>query len=108
MVETSAQVGDIRLSAGVWEAMQTLRAFLFEHVYQAEVVMVEVEKAQRLLTLLFDYYMANPAEIPSEYHAISGGDTMRAVVDYIAGMTDRFAKAEFTRLFLPNAAGGVL
>ena len=55
-----------------------------------------------LLNALFDYYVEHPGEVPQEYHAISGGDPLRAVTDYVAGMTDRFAKARFRALFEPN------
>ena len=40
--------------------------------------------------------------MPEEYRAISGGDDLQAVTDYIAGMTDRFATATFNRLFVPR------
>ena len=79
-----------------------LREFLFQNVYLAPTVLEEVDKATRLLNALFDYYMAHPDEVPQEYHAISGGDPLRAVTDYMAGMTDRFAKARFRELFEPN------
>ncbi len=102
MVETSAAVDDIALSAPVWEAMDELRSFLFSAVYTAPAVMVEVDKAKRLIEQLFDYYVEHMSEVPEEYRAISGGDDLRAVCDYIAGMTDRFATAAFTRLFVPR------
>ncbi len=102
MVQTSAREGDIRLSPQVWDAMMELREFLFQNVYLAPAVLEEVDKATRLLNALFDYYVEHPGEVPQEYHAISGGDPLRAVTDYVAGMTDRFAKARFRALFEPN------
>lgn len=102
MVLTSAETGDVRLSEPVWDAMMELRAFLFEAVYRAEVVEAEVEKAQRLIAALFSYYVAHIDEVPAEYRAISGGDDVRAVTDYIAGMTDRFAMAALDGLYLPK------
>ena len=103
MVETSARVDDIRMSDRVWDAMMELRRFLFEHVYLSPVVMVEVEKAQRLIDVLFEYYVGHIGEVPEEYRLISEGDDLRAVTDYIAGMTDRYAKSQFRRLFEPNS-----
>lgn len=103
MVETSARLDDVRMSEGVWNAMMELRAFLFDHVYQAPVVMEEVDKAQRLLSALFAYYVEHIDEVPAEYRAISGGDDLRAVTDYVAGMTDRYAKSQFRRIFEPNS-----
>ena len=103
LVRTSAAGDDIRMSDAVWAAMMELSAFLFAHVYQADVVMVEVDKATRLVEALFRYFMEHPAEVPAEYRAISGGDDVRAATDYIAGMTDRYAKATFQDIFVPNS-----
>ena len=103
MVETSAAAGDIRMSESVWDAMMELRAFLFANVYTAEPVMTEVEKATHLIGDLFDYYAAHIEEVPADYRAISDGDDLRAVTDYIAGMTDRYATATYQRLFIPHA-----
>ena len=103
MVETSAAGDDVRLSDSVWAAMMELRSFLFARVYRSETVLAEVNKATRLIEVLFDYYIAHPEEVPDEYRAISDGDPMRAVCDYIAGMTDRFAKSTFKNLFVPSS-----
>ena len=53
--------------------------------------------------VLFSYYIENPGEIPVEYRAISEGDDVRAATDYIAGMTDRYAKSRFQNLFEPHS-----
>ncbi len=103
MVRTSAETGDIAMSPEVWDAMMELRAFLFQNVYTAPSVMAEVEKAKHLLADLFDYYAAHIDEVPEDYRAISEGDDLRAVTDYIAGMTDRYATATYQRLFIPHA-----
>ena len=103
MVETSAACDDIRMSDSVWDAMMELRAFLFARVYTAPVVMAEVDKATRLVGALFDYYVAHTEEVPEEYRAIAEGDDLRAVTDYVAGMTDRFAKNLFQQLFIPHS-----
>lgn len=103
MVETSAALDDIRMSDGVWSAMMELRAFLFERVYNAPAVTGEVTKATHLVADLFDYYVDHIDEVPDEYRAISEGDDLRAVTDLIAGMTDRYAKNLYQRLFIPNA-----
>ena len=103
MVETSAAEGDIRMSEPVWDAMMELRAFLFANVYTASPVMAEVEKATHLIADLFDYYAAHIEEVPADYRAISEGDDLRAVTDYIAGMTDRYATGTYQRLFIPHA-----
>lgn len=103
MVETSAALDDIHMSDAVWGAMMELRAFLFERVYTSPVVMAEVAKATHLVGDLFDYYVEHRDEVPQEYLDISQGDDLRAVTDYIAGMTDRFAKSLYQELFIPNS-----
>ena len=65
--------------------------------------MAEVEKATHLIADLFDYYAAHIEEVPADYRAISEGDDLRAVTDYIAGMTDRYATSTYQRLFIPHA-----
>jgi len=103
MVSTSAAADEIRLSEPVWEAMMELRAFLFDSVYNSEVVLHEAKKAAHLIANLFDYYVEHRDEIPQEYRRISNGDTLRAVTDYIAGMTDRYAKTLYQDLFVPQS-----
>lgn len=103
MVETSASLDDIRMSESVWSAMMELRAFLHEHVYHSPVVTSEAEKAMKLITIMFDYYVDHVDEVPYEYRSISDGDDLQAVTDYVACMTDRYAKSQFQKLFLPNS-----
>ena len=103
MVQTSAASDDIRMSDRVWDAMMELRSFLFKAVYTAPVVLAETEKAGRLIEAMFDYYVEHLDEIPSEYRDISEGDPLTAVCDYIAGMTDRYARSRFKSLFVPSS-----
>ena len=103
MVQTSAACDDIRMSERVWDAMMELRSFLFKAVYTAPVVLAETEKAGRLIEAMFDYYVDHLDEIPSEYRDISEGDPLTAVCDYIAGMTDRYARSRFKNLFVPSS-----
>lgn len=102
VVETSSVSDDIAMSPSVYDAMMELRAFLFDRVYTEPSVRVEADKAARLLEVLFDYYMENIDEIPDEYLVISSGDNIRAVTDYIASMTDRYAQWQFENLFVPH------
>ena len=83
--------------------MMELRSFLFKAVYTAPVVLAETEKAGRLIEAMFDYYVDHLDEIPSEYRDISEGDPLTAVCDYIAGMTDRYARSRFKSLFVPSS-----
>ncbi len=102
MVETSAETGDIAMSDPVWNAMMELREFLFENVYRAPVVVEETDKAKHLVRDLFDHFVEHIGEVPAEYRAVSEGDDLRAVSDYVAGMTDRYAKALYEAIFIPH------
>lgn len=104
-VYSSRDTGDIVLAPAMWDAMMELRAFLFSHIYRSETVMVEVRKAQRLLAALFDFYMAHPDQMPEEFQQTAEGDTLQAVTDFLAGMTDRYAVRTFQELFVPRAFG---
>ena len=103
MIETSFEKDDIAMSEPIWDAMMELRAFLFDHVYTSEPVMREVYKAKHLVEDLFDYFVRHYDQVPQEYQAISGGDPLRAVTDYVAGMTDRYAKNFFRDMFIPHS-----
>jgi dGTPase len=80
IVESSQGVDDIRQSAGVGEAMLSLRAFMFDRVYLGPQAEPEHERAHEVVRRIFD-------------HLIERGDAVDEAVDYVAGMTDRFALA---------------
>ena len=63
-------------------------------------------KAARLLTALFHAYHEEPMQLPLEVQARirSGPDSLeRVICDYLAGMTDRYAISEYSKLFDPEA-----
>ena len=78
LVETSEAAGDIRQSDEVGEAMLSLRAFMFDRVYLGPQVEPEHRRAREVVRRIFD-------------HVIARGDVVDDAVDYVAGMTDRFA-----------------
>jgi len=102
MIETSAIAEDIEMSPRVWDAMMALRAFLFDNVYLSDRAKAEEPRAYRVVQMLFSYFLEHPAELPAEHRPVSGADVVQPVVDYVAGMTDRFAIREFERLYLPK------
>lgn len=89
------------MSPQVGEAMDVLRSFLFERVYINSAAKQEDEKAKYILKQLFFYAVNNPGEIfgPREQWY---DDVERMACDYIAGMTDRFAIAQYQKLFIPH------
>ncbi|MDR3686358.1 MAG: deoxyguanosinetriphosphate triphosphohydrolase [Coriobacteriia bacterium] len=102
MIVTSAQRGEIAMSEPVWDAMMELRAFLFKNVYFSARAKAEEPKASAVVKSLFEHYLANPMELPPDERPAEAGGLVQAVVDYVAGMTDRFAIREYERLFVPK------
>jgi dGTPase len=102
MIATSAEGGEIAMSARVWDAMMALREFLFENVYFSEHAKAEEPKASRVVASLFEHYVAHPEDLPDDERPEDDRDLVQAVVDYVAGMTDRFAIREFNRYFVPK------
>ena len=80
----------ISMSDDTRHAMNQLRDFMFENVYQPEDVGDEGRCAREIIRLLFHHYDLNKNEIPKEYKVRSESED-QAVVDYISGMTDQFA-----------------
>ena len=56
-------------------------------------------KAQRIIGELFAVFMEDPRLLPPQFQAHADADRARAVADYIAGMTDRYAIREHRRIF---------
>lgn len=97
---------DIIMSKEKAQAMQELRAFMFQNVYKNPMAKGEELKAQKLLEALYVYYTSNPEKLPSEYlHKIQYEQekTEQVVCDYIAGMTDQYAILQFRNLYIPNS-----
>jgi dGTPase len=85
------------------EAIRALRSWLFDHVYQAESVQSEFNKASHLLHELFHYFCENQAVFLQYGGQRFSGDPLEvSVADFIAGMTDRFALSLYRECFLPQ------
>ena len=99
LVEQSARAGDIVQSEPVGRAMLRLRSFMFERVYLGPTARAEHAKIERVLRGLFDWYCEHPDELPDPVPGASEADR---VIDYLAGMTDRFAIRAWTERFVPQ------
>jgi dGTPase len=80
LVETSDRVGDIVQSDEIGAAMLSLRSFMFERVYLGPHVLPEHERAHAAIEAIFS-------------HLVDRGDEPDDAIDFIAGMTDRYALA---------------
>ena len=104
VVEQSAGKPAVKMSARMYEQFDALRDFMFENVYKNPKAKSEEEKAKRVINELFEYYLAHIQLLTGEYAKYLETDGKeRAVADYIAGMTDNYAVAEYMRIFVPKS-----
>lgn len=96
MISNSTSQGEISLSSGIYDALMELRSWLFQNVYNNPGSR-ENQKAAGVVTNLFDYYLEHPEERVS-----SDLDPVTETIDFVAGMTDRYALATYRRVFLPR------
>jgi len=90
----------ISMSAEVLEALEELRTYMFQNMYLTPTVRGEFVKAQRTLTALFEHVIAHPEEF---LDTSRDEPVERLAIDFIAGMTDRYAINLYERLFVPRA-----
>jgi len=93
----------IKLSEQMQEKNLELKRFLRKHLYQHERVQVMTNQAKQTVRMLFEHYMADTGLLPEDIQQNMAGvqqaeERARMVADYIAGMTDRYAIAEFERI----------
>ena len=103
VIRASAEGELIRQSPVVAKAMAELKEFMFRSVYFNPLAKGEEGKAEDMICLLYEYYYKHTDKLPPEYQDILVREgTQRAVLDYIAGMTDTYAVEQFSSLFIPR------
>jgi dGTPase len=88
LVETSAVAGDIRQSEEIGAAMLSLRRFMFDRVYLAEGSRAEHRRAAEVVERILDHLEAHPESLPP-----GDAEPVQRTIDFLAGMTDRYAQA---------------
>jgi len=89
----------IAMSPEIYESLEALRTYMFDNMYLTPAVRGEFEKAQKILVALFEYVVAHPGEF---LDVRSEEPVERLAIDFIAGMTDRYAMNLYAKLFLPR------
>ncbi len=104
--QAPASLEDVRIapaliaySPEVNELQRQLKNFLRIHLYRHYRVLRMSAKAQRVISDLFGVFMADSRLLPPQFQNLAEQDRARAVADYIAGMTDRYAIREHRRIF---------
>ncbi len=101
-----ASIEDVRkasplaaFSTGMHAEHKELKHFLRINLYQHYQVLRMTNKARRIISDLFGAFMEDPRLLPPQYQQMARTDKPRAIADYVAGMTDRYAIREHRRLF---------
>ena len=99
-------LGDVReappliaFSDAIREQQHELKVFLRRHLYQHYRVARMSNKARRIISDLFRAFLGDSRLLPPEFQTRAEADLPRAIADYVAGMTDRYAIREHRRLF---------
>ncbi|MFA6903727.1 MAG: deoxyguanosinetriphosphate triphosphohydrolase [Gallionellaceae bacterium] len=99
-------LGDVRaapalasFSGELYTQQRELKVFLHTHLYRHYRVMRMSNKARRIIRELFLVFMSDSRLLPPQFQRQAEVDQSRAVADYVAGMTDRYAIKEYRRLF---------
>jgi dGTPase len=92
----------VAFSEPLLAGLEELQAFLYQSVYRHPRVVEKTRRAETIVTDLFVRYLGDPSALPESWRP-DGGDAeaarARQIVDFVAGMTDRYAVAEHRRLF---------
>ncbi len=89
----------LKFDPAILDAMEELRRFLYEVLYVNQQVKSENQRVELLLTGLFEHFYKNPLKISSLF---SKEDKVVGIIDYIAGMTDRYAIELFEEIYIPK------
>ncbi len=93
----------VAFSLGMERDLEILQEYLFAKFYRHYRVVRMMDKAKRLLAQLFDAYVDRPELLPPEFQKWAESEGVeRAVCDYLAGMTDRYAEQDYRKLFDPS------
>jgi len=106
IIMNSIGKNDLVMSEPVRKAMTELRKFMFESLYLNPTAKSEEAKADKLITELYRYYVANTDKLPDTYKRfITEFDERpeQVVCDYIAGMSDQYSISKFQEIFVPKA-----
>ncbi|MEB3186581.1 MAG: deoxyguanosinetriphosphate triphosphohydrolase [bacterium] len=93
----------IKMSPEMWDIQTELRIFMFQRVYLGSEAKSEEHKARRLVADLFHHFMEQPAKMREIWgERYDEANHTQHVVDYVAGMTDRYAIKVFEEIFVPR------
>lgn len=101
VVGESCRRGRLAMNAEILLAMKRFREFMFERVYLRPEAEAQAERARGVIHQLVEYLRAHPAHIPDSYRIVEA-EPLTQVLDYVSGMTDRYALNLHDQLFRPR------
>ncbi|MCZ7534188.1 MAG: deoxyguanosinetriphosphate triphosphohydrolase [Acidimicrobiia bacterium] len=101
VIDESYRQSQIVMEPAKLEAMQELRAFMFERVYLRPEVENQQRRAKEIVRSLVTYYLEHLDQLPDSYQHPEADD-LTQVIDFVAGMTDRYAIRVHDELFRPR------
>ena len=87
---------ELIMDSEIGEIMNELREFMFENVYLRKETNDQRKECKNIVQTLVEYFMENKNELPKNY--IQSEDDIENSIDYVAGMTDRFAISTFGKI----------
>ena len=101
VIDHSLEAGEVAMDPETLQTMNELRDFMFARVYLRPEAEEQRIRAVAVIQDLVDYFAAHPREVPSSM-TVPGADPVTAAIDFVAGMTDRYAITTHDRLFRPR------
>ena len=101
VIDESYRQNTITMEPALLEQMHQLRAFMFERVYLRPEAETQRRRATQIVRDLVTYYLEHPDEVPDTYRH-DEADELTQVIDYVAGMSDRYAIRRHDELFRPR------
>lgn len=94
---------EVSLSGEKQKALYELRKYLFQKIYNGDILKVERDKAKFVLKQVFHYFVKNPEKMPKLYRRIIEEEGLYiGVADYISGMSDDYCLYVFNNIYVPK------
>ena len=108
IIVSSRDKDGIYMSQEIGDAMNSLRQYMFSNLYTNPTAKSEEVKAYKLITELYNYYVANVDALPDNFKQFidEGEELVRVVCDYISGMTDQYCVSKFNEIYVPKSWKG--
>ena len=106
VVNNSFDKDVVSMSSEIANITSELRSFLFDTVYIDSVAKKQESKAEQMIEMLFEYYLADLNRLPVEYRTLAERFSPQvAICDYVSGMTDSYAVKVFSDIFVAKSWG---